>query len=122
MPEAERELVWDPRLITPARTLELAGAAELFITADWAELSQFENEGGGPPQPDRGQLHIRCALCGRSVRLVGEGPPDQPVVKLGEITPYKFDVVGLLTSVLRHGVTHHDVALNRRAEANGSPG
>lgn len=122
MPEPERDLVWDPRLITAERALELVASVGLFVTADWAELAQFEPEGGGPPQPDRGQFHMRCATCGRSVRLLGEGPPNQETVQLNEITPFPFDIPGLITGVLRHLVTHHDVPLNRRAEANGSGG
>lgn len=122
MAEAERELVWDPRLLEPARALELAGNAALFVTVDWAELAQFELEGGGPGQLDRGQLHLRCGACGRSLRLLGEGPPGQQVVRLSEITPYPFDPVSLVTSVLRHLVTHHDLPLNRKVEANGTGG
>lgn len=118
MPAARAEpgLVWDRRLISPERALELGGKAALIVTADWAELAQFEPEGGGPPQPDRGQLNIRCGQCQRDVRLVGIGPPNQQTVRLGEIQPIGFDVEGLLSSVLRHLVTHHDLPLNRSSD------
>jgi hypothetical protein len=114
-------LEWDPRLITPERALELAGHWELIVDAQWAELSQFESESGGERLPDRGQFNLRCRLCGQSCRLLGEGPPNQPVVKLGEIRPLPFDLEGLLSAVLRHMVMAHDVPLNRAAENGAAP-
>ena len=95
---------WDPRLITPARALELAGDWPLIATAELAELSQYETEGGGPPQADRWQINRRCAKCGQSVGMLGDDTPGPPM---------QSTIGDDLSGVLRHLVMAHDVSLSR---------
>ena len=90
---------WDPRLITPARALELAGDWPLIATAELAELSQFEGD-----QPDRWQINLRCAKDDQSVGMLGDDTPGPPAqTTLGD----------LLSGVLRHLVMAHELPLNR---------
>jgi hypothetical protein len=100
---------WDPRLITPARALELAGDWPLIATAERAQLSQFEPEGGGPRQPDRWQINLRCAKDDRSVFMLGDDTPGPPM---------QSTIGDLLSGVLRHLVMAHDVSLSA---AEGEP-
>ena len=95
---------WDPRLITPARALELAGDWPLIATAEQAILSQYETEGGGPPQPDRWQINLRCAKDDQSVGMLGDDTPGPAMqTTLGD----------LLSGVLRHLVMAHELSLSR---------
>ena len=90
---------WDPRLITPARALELAGDWPLIATAELAELSQFE---GG--QADRWQINMRCAKDDQSVAMLGDDTPGPPA---------QTTLGNLLSGVLRHLVMAHELPLNR---------
>lgn len=96
------ELVWDPRLITPARVLELAGKHRLYATYEIAQLSQFETEGGAvPAQENRWQINLRCKDDDQSVGMLSAG-----------YVAYDTSIEDLLSGVLRHLVTAHDVSLS----------
>jgi hypothetical protein len=106
---------WNPALLSPERALQLAGDWPLYASAETAELSQFEMEGGGH-LADRPQINMRCGherhgggpMCGQSCGLLGEnrGPDTVPVLT---------SVGDLLSGVLRHMVMVHDQPLNRSA-------
>jgi hypothetical protein len=87
---------WDARLISPERALRLAGDWPVYATAELAELSQF-----GPEQADRMQVNLRCRKDGQSVGLLGA-----PGVT------YETSAGDLLSAVLRHLVTAHDLPLS----------
>ena len=94
---------WDPRLITPARALELAGDWPLIATAELAQLSQFEGD-----QADRWQINLRCAKDDQSVGMLGDDMPGPPAqTTLGD----------LLSGVLRHLVMAHELPLNQRGDS-----
>lgn len=92
---------WDDRLLSPERGLRLAGDWPLYATFELAGLSQFELEGGGPPPvEDRWQINLRCRKDGQSVAMLGDG------------TSFTTDIGDLLSAVLRHLVTAHDLVLS----------
>lgn len=102
------ELAWDPRLMTPARALELAGKHRLYATFELAELSQFEPDGYAAAQagpdgrlPDQWQVNLRCETDNQSVGLLA--------------TPreaFSTSIEDLLSGVLRHLVMAHGVSLS----------
>jgi hypothetical protein len=100
---------WDARLITPARALELAGDWPVWMSAEWADLAQFETEGGAV-QASRWQLNMRCGKCGQSCGLLTQAKPGllAPSFERADTSPGD-----LLSGVLRHMVMAHDVPLNR---------
>src|SRR5690348_3108211 len=85
---------WDPRLIAPEHALHLAGDWMLYATWELAELGQFE---GGT---DRWQINLRCRKDGQSVGMLGDG------------TSFTTSIGDLLSGVLRHLVTAHDLSLS----------
>jgi hypothetical protein len=111
---------WDARLLSPERALRLAGDWPIFATAELAELSQFQMEGGGPGQRDRSQINMRCGgqrhnsvgICGQSCGLLGEDRGDDTM-------PVLTSIGDLLSGVLRHMVMTHDVPLNG-AQSDGN--
>lgn len=102
------EAVWDPRLITPGRALELAGRHPLYATFQLAELSQFEPDGYAAAQagadgrlPDQWQINLRCKDDDQSVGLLATGTET-----------FDTSIEDLLSGVLRHLVMAHNVSLS----------
>jgi hypothetical protein len=102
---------WNDRLLSPERALRMAGDWPVWASAELAELSQFQMEGGGPGQADRWQINLRCgaerhgggAVCGQSCGMLGENTGAAPVLT---------SIGDLLSGVLRHMVMAHDQPLN----------
>lgn len=92
---------WDPRLITPERALQLAGDWPVYAGMTKAELSQFGS------QPDRMQINLRCRRCHQSCGLLSV-PRGGPQADDGYLT----SIGDLLSGVLRHLVTAHDLSLS----------
>lgn len=111
---------WNAALLSPERALRLAGDWPTYATAELAELSQFQMEGGGPGQRDRYQINMRCGapsfghperMCEQSCGLLAEIAPGAP--------PVLTSIGDLLSGVLRHMVMTHDVPLNG-AQSDGN--
>jgi hypothetical protein len=106
---------WDPRLISPERALRIAGDWPFYHTLELARLSQFEMEGGGAPLPDQWQLNLRCGKpeCMASITKVLDTQQLNPDTgHAGDL----LDAGTLLSAVLRHLVTAHDVPLSGSGE------
>ena len=102
---------WDPRLITPGRALQLAGDWPVYFDAGQARLSQYEPEAGGQRLADQWQVNCRCGKDHQSITMLGrfslreDGAP--------EWVEFASTTVGdLLSDVLRHMVTAHDLSLS----------
>jgi hypothetical protein len=96
---------WDARLISPERALRLAGDWPLYASCEKAQLSEFGS------QPDQWQVNLRCDKDHQSMGLLG-------TVKLRTDNTlasvyYESTSIGdLLSGVLRHLVTAHDIPLS----------
>ena len=105
---------WDPRLISPERALRLTGDWPVRVTCEYALLSQFEPEGGGPgQQPDRVQVNLRCGRCDQSVMLLGSGAPGELLIPVAAVATTAAEI---MSAVLRHLVMAHDQPLSAAAE------
>lgn len=95
---------WDARLLSPERALALAGDWPVYAAYELAELSQF-----GDSQADRWQVNLRCRKCGQSCGLlgIGHGPLGADLDH-----SYQTNIGDLLSGVLRHLVTAHDLSLS----------
>lgn len=87
---------WHPKLITPDRAIRLAGDWPVYASYEHAPLSQFGD------QDDRWQINLRCRKCRQSCGLLGR---DWGI-------SYETSVGDLLSGVLRHLVTAHDLSLS----------
>lgn len=95
---------YDPRLMTAARALELAGDWPVFADVQYADLDQFEPEHGGPRQPGRWQANLRCMRCQQSCGQLG-----------AQGDTVATDIADLMAGVLRHMAMAHDVPLKATA-------
>jgi len=95
---------YDPRLMTAARALELAGDWPVFVDVQYADLGQFEPETGGPRQEGRWQANLRCMRCQQSCGQLGAQ---------GDLVA--TDIADLMSGVLRHMTMAHDVPLKGNA-------
>ena len=86
---------WDPRLLSPERALWLAGDWPVYATYDLAELSQYD------AQPDQWQINLRCRKCDQSCGMLATGD-----------LSYQATIGDLLSGVLRHLVTAHNLSLS----------
>lgn len=93
---------WDRRLMTPERALRMVGDWPVYFDYGLSALSQFAPEGGGPAQADRFQVNMRCCNDAQSAAMVSDGTV--AVTTIGD----------LLSAVLRHMVTAHDLPLNQQ--------
>lgn len=98
---------WDRRLISPETALRLTGDTGVYFTAQRADLSQYEPEGGGPRQPDQLQINMRCGQCHQSITLLATAGLAEPEISGGVTT-----IGDLMSDVLRHQVTAHDQKLS----------
>lgn len=92
---------WDARLLSPGRALELAGDWPLYATYELADLAQYGD------QPAWWQINLRCRKDGQSVGLLARGQ-SEGVALYAEST----SIGDLLSGVVRHMVTAHDLALS----------
>jgi len=99
---------WDSRLIAPERALWLTGDRCIYFTAEIANLSQFDPEGGGPPQRDQIQINMRCRACDQSITLLAAEPDLMaPRIAGGDTT-----AGDLISDILRHQVMAHNQPLS----------
>lgn len=132
------DLVWDDRLISRERALRLAGDWPVYASVGYAQLEQYETE-GGDHLPGQWQVNLRCGRCHASVTLLAKFAvrPGKNVAELArylgelgdqELTERDFGwlgttlieevnyqattITGELTAVLRHMVMAHDVSLS----------
>jgi hypothetical protein len=118
---------WNARLLTPERALRLTGDWPFYHTLQLARLSQFEMEGGGGQIPDQWQVNLRCGKpdCMASITMVlATRELDPDTGHAGNL----LDVGTVMSAVLRHLVTAHDVSLSgsdqdgRRNPPDGNTG
>lgn len=132
------ELVWDDRLISRERALRLAGDWPVYASIGYAQLEQYEIE-GGDKLPGQWQVNQRCGRCHASIALLATFAvrPGLNVVELAahlaelgdqeltardygwlgttliqEVTYEATSVTRELAAVLRHMVTAHDTSLS----------
>jgi hypothetical protein len=98
---------WDARLITPEACLWLVGDLGVYFTCQRADLAQFEPEGGGPRQPDRLQINMRCCQCRQSIVMLATAGTAEPEVSGGQTS-----IGDLMSDILRHQVMAHDQPLS----------
>lgn len=92
---------WDNRLITPEGQYRLIAEWPVYFDVQTAELSQFEQEGGGAAQADQVQGNLRCGHCGQSCAMIPRA-----------VVPVMASMGDLAAGVLRHMVMAHDVPLS----------
>lgn len=98
---------WDARLLTPERALQLAGDWPVYASAGMSQLSQFGS------QPDQGQVNLRCGRCHQSCGLLGTFTPDDRMPHgLAAVKQPLTSIGDLLSAVVRHMVTAHDLSLS----------
>ena len=93
---------WDARLLSPERALRLAGDWPLYATFEISLLSDYGD------QPDQWQINLRCRKCQQSCGLLANGSGTSSTV----ITAAETSIGDLLSGVLRHLVTAHDLSLS----------